>query len=330
MSLNLKKRLVWWPNFQSLADANNWLDIVDIVWYDTAVTSTKGDWLKLHQLIETYNKSHQHQVKVVRRLAKYLVPDVLPPSFDSDWAHQLAFIDVGDEEEDKQRNSNGQLLTIYNGLSQIIQYFTNAANEARAALPKIPVLANFNGTHINPSTIPWYKQIIDSAKLDGICSDCYPNANQQVSASGALLYPDMLAEALNGPSLLRKQYPLSTGKQVFGFVDTCNELLFQKGAPGWSTGWTAVGSRAWTPQELLAIAQAMSDVGLDGIAYFPQQRGGATNDATDSTLLPTLRLIAGLTTSTTPTPTPTTVKRTATASVKLDTGEVLSGTLTQN
>jgi hypothetical protein len=283
-------RLVWWLNFDSLA-SGDWLAAVDVLWFDTAVSFQPGDWLKLHQLIEAYNAKSGRTVKVIRRLAKYLVPDKLDATFDEAWKHQLAFTDIGDEEEDKQRNPDGSPANIFSTPQPIIDYFAAAANEARAALPGVPVIANFNGTHLQPGLKANYDRIVRGAKLDAVCSDSYPNANQQADASGKLLYPDLIAEAVNGPTLLRQWYP---DLKVYGFVDTCNEQLFQQGAPGWIDGMKAVGSRAWTPAEWLSIVGKFKVAGLNGVAYFPQQRNGAVNDATDPALWPAIRQVGGV------------------------------------
>jgi hypothetical protein len=290
IATRFQTRLVWWPNFETLA-AREWFDVVDVLWFDTAITASAGDWLRLHQLIETYNAKTGRVVKVIRRLAKYLVPDQLDASFDATWRHQLAYIDVADEAEDKQVNPDGSPANVFSTPQPIIDYFSAAANEARAALPGVPVLANFNGTHLQPGLKATYDRIVRGAKLDAVCSDSYPEANQQVDAAGKLLYPDPIAEAVNGPTLLKQWFP---DLKVFGFVGTGNQQLYQKGSPGWSPGWTAAGSVAWTPPQFGQVTGKMLAAGVDGLAYFPQGRNGAINDVTDPALWPLIRQMAGL------------------------------------
>jgi hypothetical protein len=301
-------RLTWWQNFTTFTtwEANG----ANVFYFDTAISFSAGDWLKFHQWVETQRQAGK-DVRVIRRLAKYLVPDKLDATFDATWVakgHIYAF-SVGDEEEDKQKNADGSPANIYSTPQPIVDYFAAATAEVAAECPGIPVIANFNGTHINASTLPIYKKIVDgmiaAAKGAVVCigADSYPDANQQVNATGQFLYPDMIAEAVNGATLLRAAYPASTGVKIHAFVDTCNQMLFAAGAPGWSAGWKAVGSRSWTPAELTTINSKLIALGVNSIAYFPQQKGGTVVDATDPALIPVIRQIAGLP-ATPPVPTP--------------------------
>src|SRR5207248_2773610 len=82
-----------------------------------------------------------------------------------------------------------------------------------------------------------------------ISSDFYPLCVQQTKPDGSFQWPDVTAAVANGTRLLKQWF---FEKQVWAYVECCNQDICQAGAPGYDfehTGLRFVGSKAPTPDQ---------------------------------------------------------------------------------
>ena len=268
---------VWW---QGTNNVDYWVKErgVNILWWDKAIYSSAGDWEAMHQDVEKL-RTAGFNVWVIRQPAYLIGPDKLDINFDIKWKSHLYAFDLDDEFEDKISGGN-----LWSNPQPIVDYVKQRVADYHKWMPDMPIMANFNGTHIGNDLKDRYLNIV-GAGIDIVCSDCYPCAAQQVKPDGTLLYPNVVGGAINGSVLLKQWFP---HKPVWVFLECCNQDIMKAGTDGWSAPWKSVGSRAPTSQELWQILYYWKQAGGDGIAWFPQAHGGAINDATDPALIPTM------------------------------------------
>jgi hypothetical protein len=250
--------------------------------YDTQFNGMAGGWDSLHRKVEAL-RLEGFGVWVIRQPAYKLTPDNLDINFDLKWKSHLLAFGLDDEFEDKQPGGN-----LFSNLQPILDYVKNRIAEYKNWMSDIPIFANFNGTHIGENLQNNYQQIINLG-IDILCQDCYPLAAQQVKPDGTLMYPDIFASATNGTRLFKQWFP---NKPCWTFLECCNQDIMHAGQPGWADPWVAVGSRAPTAAELWKFAWFNQQVKGNGLAWFPQSHGGATNDDTDPALIGTMLEIA--------------------------------------
>lgn len=279
--LSITPVAVWWPGLDTI---ERWVTQlgVNILWYDRAIHSMPGDWAKLHQKIDDLRK-RGFPVWVVRQPAYLLTTDKLTIDFDKQYGDHLYCYTLDDEFEDKVAGGN-----LWTNPTPILNYVKQRVADYKAFNPAVPIIANFNGSHVSNDLRDRYEAMV-SAGIDIVSSDVYPAAAQQVDPTGKLLYPDVVQGYVAATKLFKSWWP---HKPVWTFADTCNQNIGKAGDPGWAPPWKFVGSRCLTTQELWQIAYYVQQAKGDGLAWFPQGNWGAVNDATPAELYSTLKGIS--------------------------------------
>jgi hypothetical protein len=289
---------VWWQKIEYI---DYWIKErgVNIFMWDDRISSTAGDIVTMHNTIETY-RQQGYDVSVIRHPGSYWYPDPQTADFDRGWynkGHIHAF-SYPDEWEDKIPGGGGGDVTfnppvLYAAFAGRMSDYDSWVTSMGLTPGTIKYFINFNGTHINGTTISIYLNMISagSRPMDIVCSDSYPCDNQQYNpGTGALLYPNVVTEMVNGPTTLKANVP--AGVKVWYFLECCNQAQHAHNDPGWASPWLFVGSRAPTSTEIKSAVSSADSIGADGIAWFPQSGGGTTTDATDPQLIPTMLDIA--------------------------------------
>jgi hypothetical protein len=290
--------VVWWQKIDYL---DYWIKQrgINIFMWDDRIGSVAGDLDTMHASIETYRQAG-YDVSVIRHPGSYWVPDPHTAAFDLDCyrkGHIYAF-NYPDEWEDKIVGGGGgdvtfSPATLYAAFASRMTDYDNWVISMGLTPGKIKYFINFNGTHVNGTTISIYVNMVNAGvrPLDIIGSDSYPCDNQQTQTlGGAKLYPSITGEMTNALTYFKAHMP-STVK-VWYFLECCNQAQHVAGSAGWTAGWTFDGSRAPTSTELSTAVAYADGQGADGIMWFPQSGGGTTTDATDPNLIPIMLDIA--------------------------------------
>jgi hypothetical protein len=273
---------VWW---QGPDNMDNWVPGrgINVFIWNTAVYFSPGDWERAHQKIESLRQAG-HNVWVIRMPAYLLVPDTLDINFDLKWRSHVAAWALVDELEDKVPGGGGG--NVLFAPSVIANYIKAQVDAYHNWMPGIPIWCNFNGTHINGTTLSTYVGWVNQG-IDIVGSDSYPCCNQQTfTSTGAKLYPNVVNEMVNGPVSLKGA--LGSSKKVWCFLECTNQGINVAGTPGWAPGYTFDGSRSPTTSEINTAISQLNTAGVDGIMWFPQQGNGTVMDGTTAGLVSTM------------------------------------------